>query len=137
MLLLGQIEGGLMMGLGWIKSEDRTWGQKGSNESGTWNYKSPMHLDIPKNFSLQLTNVAPEFDKQPNHNYPGWWSILSSFNVLAVGVAAVRQYGLKIFRFYYLIHVTAVFEIKVHEKNCLRPKNFSRRAVFINHHIFK
>ena len=59
------------MGLGWIKSEDRTWGQEGSNESGTWNYKPPMHLDIPKNFSLQLTNVAPEFNKQPNHNYPG------------------------------------------------------------------
>ena len=70
-VILGQIEGGLMMGLGWIKSEDRTWGKNGTNETGTWHYKAPMHLDIPKNFSAILTNKAPEFEKQPNDNYPG------------------------------------------------------------------
>ena len=61
------------MGLGWIKSEDRTWGKNGTNETGTWHYKAPMHLDIPKNFSAILTNTAPEFEKEPNDNYPGTW----------------------------------------------------------------
>ena len=64
------------MGLGWIKSEERIWGASGPRESGTWDYKPPMHLDIPKNFSLILTNQAPEFENQPNDNYPGMSEVI-------------------------------------------------------------
>ena len=53
---------GLVMSLGWLKSEDLTWDDNGAKERGTWEYKVPTSLDIPKNFSARLTNVAPEFD---------------------------------------------------------------------------
>jgi xanthine dehydrogenase molybdopterin-binding subunit B len=59
-----------MMGLGWLKTEDLTWDESGAKERGTWEYKVPMHLDIPKKFSVYLTSDAPEFEKLRNHNYP-------------------------------------------------------------------
>ena len=58
------------MSLGWLKSEDLTWDEKGAKERGTWEYKVPTQLDIPKHFSARLTNVAPEFEIGKNKNYP-------------------------------------------------------------------
>ena len=67
---LGQIEGGLIMGIGWLKMEDLTWDDHGAREHGTWEYKVPMHLDLPKKFSVSLSNEAPEFKNLKNHNFP-------------------------------------------------------------------
>ena len=67
---LGQIEGGMIMGLGWLKSEDLTWDENGAKQRGTWEYKVPMHLDIPRKFSIKLTNKAPEWKNIKNRNYP-------------------------------------------------------------------
>jgi len=62
---LGQVEGGLMMGLGWLKLEDLKWDQQDQpQQRGTWKYKVPMHLDIPKNFSCELTNKFVEAEEK-------------------------------------------------------------------------
>ena len=67
---LGQIEGGLVMGLGWFRTEDLTWDEGGARERGTWEYKVPMHLDLPRKFSAKLSNSAPEWSKIKDKNYP-------------------------------------------------------------------
>ena len=67
---VGQIEGALIFGIGWLKLEHQIWDDKGPQEVGTWQYKPPMHLDIPKKFSIYVTNSAPEFENCKNDNYP-------------------------------------------------------------------
>ena len=61
---LGQIEGALIMSLGWLKSEELSWKNDsyGVEQKGTWNYKVPMHKDIPKTLKIHLNSVAPEFE---------------------------------------------------------------------------
>ena len=66
---LGQIEGGLVMALGWLKTETLTWDENGGKESGTWNYKVPMHKDLPKTLNITLNRDAPEFENGKSENY--------------------------------------------------------------------
>ena len=51
------------MSLGWLKTENLTWNNvTGSEQSGTWDYKVPMHKDLPKNLNITLNKAAPEFE---------------------------------------------------------------------------
>ena len=51
------------MSLGWLKTENLTWNNAtGSEQSGTWDYKVPMHKDLPKHLNITLNKAAPEFD---------------------------------------------------------------------------
>lgn len=51
-----------MMSLGWLKMEHLTWDEHGAREGGTWDYKVPMHKDLPKTLNITLNPDAPEFD---------------------------------------------------------------------------
>ena len=51
------------MSLGWLKTENLTWNNVlGSEQSGTWDYKVPMHKDLPKTLNITLNKAAPEFE---------------------------------------------------------------------------
>ena len=51
------------MSLGWLKTENLTWNNgSGSEQSGTWDYKVPMHKDLPKRLNITLNKAAPEFE---------------------------------------------------------------------------
>ena len=51
------------MSLGWLKTENLTWNNvNGSEQSGTWDYKVPMHKDLPKQLNITLNKAAPEFE---------------------------------------------------------------------------
>ena len=65
---VGQIEGGLVMALGWLKTETLTWDEKGAKESGTWNYKVPMHKDLPKTLNITHNPDVPEFENGKSKN---------------------------------------------------------------------
>jgi len=95
---LGQVEGGLMMGLGWLKLEDQKWDQEAHpQQRGTWEYKVPMHLDIPKNFSCELTNKFVEAEqKRPfpiGSKQAGEAAMLLSFAYRNALQRAVRKFN--------------------------------------------
>ncbi|CAG5108120.1 Oidioi.mRNA.OKI2018_I69.chr1.g3642.t1.cds [Oikopleura dioica] len=95
---LGQVEGGLMMGLGWLKMEDLKWDQvSGAKQRGTWEYKVPMHLDIPKKFSCELTNKFLEAEeKRPfpiGSKQAGEAAMLLSFAYRNALQRAVRKFN--------------------------------------------
>ena len=57
---VGQIEGGFIMGLGYFLTEKVVFDQAGALKSvGTWEYKPPGMLDIPREFNVRLlSNVG-------------------------------------------------------------------------------
>jgi xanthine dehydrogenase/oxidase len=57
---VGQIEGGFIMGLGYFLTEKVVFDQTGALKSvGTWEYKPPGMLDIPREFNVRLlSNVG-------------------------------------------------------------------------------
>jgi len=61
---IGQIEGAFIMGLGYFTTENVVHDQETGQllTEGTWEYKPPMALDIPLDFSVTL------LDNSPNNN---------------------------------------------------------------------
>lgn len=58
---IGQIEGAFIMGLGYFTTEEVVFDQDTGRllTEGTWEYKPPMALDIPLDFSVTLLDDAP------------------------------------------------------------------------------
>ncbi|MBO6469049.1 MAG: molybdopterin-dependent oxidoreductase, partial [Pelagibacteraceae bacterium] len=54
---IGQIEGGFVQGLGWLTSEEVSWGNDGKILTfSPSTYKIPVMNDIPKNFNVKIYN---------------------------------------------------------------------------------
>ena len=58
---IGQVEGAIVMGLGYYLSENQIFDPKtGENLTfGTWKYKPPLAKDIPIDFRVELLQNAP------------------------------------------------------------------------------
>lgn len=58
---IGQVEGAVVMGLGYFTSEEVRYDEKnGQNLTiGTWKYKPPSAKDIPIDFRVELLKNAP------------------------------------------------------------------------------
>ena len=57
-LTLGQIEGGLIMGLGHYRSETFKWNKDGFNEKLVGDYKIPGAFDLPRKWHITMTGLA-------------------------------------------------------------------------------
>lgn len=57
---LGQIQGGFVMALGYLFSEQQQWNGQGKLlNQGTWEYKIPTAYDIPVEFNVALLKDSP------------------------------------------------------------------------------
>lgn len=57
---LGQVQGGFVMALGYLFSEEQKWDSTGKLLNlGTWEYKVPTAYDIPVEFNVGLLTNAP------------------------------------------------------------------------------
>jgi xanthine dehydrogenase/oxidase len=57
---LGQLQGGFVMALGWMMSEELRWDANGTQLNlGTWEYKIPTAYDIPVQFNVSLLKGVP------------------------------------------------------------------------------
>ncbi|KAK3289624.1 hypothetical protein CYMTET_2955 [Cymbomonas tetramitiformis] len=57
---IGQIEGGFIMALGYVLTEEVLIGKEGEQLNlGTWEYKIPSAYDIPIEFNVQLLKATP------------------------------------------------------------------------------
>ena len=54
---IGQIEGGFMQGMGWLTTEELSWGEQGQLISNSpANYKIPTAFDVPEQLRVELYN---------------------------------------------------------------------------------
>merc|ERR1719456_664255 len=57
---LGQLQGGFVMALGWVLTEELCWNSAGTQLNlGSWEYKIPTAYDIPLEFNISLLQGVP------------------------------------------------------------------------------
>jgi xanthine dehydrogenase/oxidase len=57
---IGQLQGGFIMALGWLLSEELRWNTDGTQLNlGSWEYKIPTAYDIPVQFNVSLLKDVP------------------------------------------------------------------------------
>jgi xanthine dehydrogenase/oxidase len=57
---IGQLQGGFVMAMGWLLSEELRWNANGTQLNlGTWEYKIPTAYDIPVEFNVALLKDVP------------------------------------------------------------------------------